>query len=181
MAETSKSRVSGWELPGRPPCCSRIPSSCSNKDEPGQCNSWPRWAWERKIWWQEMQKWLGVLAFLSFQGKDMWKGLSWTERPSHVLLWWNLQPPNNTTICVFPDVIGIRAFSHHRNWTLSSHPTALATRRSAVLLRQRVGGLLILYFQMRDSGKLLSLLALNYMQAEILLLWLINWNSLVNF
>lgn len=140
MAETSKSCVLGWELPGRLACCSRIPSSCSNKNELGQCDSWPRWAWERTIWWWEMQKRLGVLAFLSFQGKDMWKGLSLTERLSHVLLWWNLQPPNNTTSCVFPDVIGVRAFSHRGNLTSSSYPSALATRSSAVLLRQKAGG-----------------------------------------
>lgn len=125
------------------PCCSRIPSSCSNKDELGQCHSWLRWAWERKIWWQEMQKWLGVLAFLSFQGKDMWKGLSLTERPSHILLWWNFHPPNNTTSCMFQHVICVHIFSHHGNSASSPHPTALATQKSAGLFGQRVGGLLI--------------------------------------
>lgn len=180
MAETGKSYVSRWELPHGPPCWSRIPSNCSNKDELGQCNSWLRWAWERKIWWQEMQKWLGVLAFLSFQCKDVWKGLSPTERPSHGLLWWNLQPPNNTASCVFPDVIGICTFSHHGNLTSSSHPTAFTTWRSAVLLQQRVGGLLILCFQIRVSGKLLFLLSLNYVQADILLLCSINGSSLIN-
>lgn len=140
MAKMSKSSVSGWELPGGLPCCSGIPSSCSNKDEVGQCNSWRRRAWERKIWGWEMKKWLDVLAFLSFQGKDMWKGLSPRERPSHILLWWNLQPPNNTTSCVFPDVIGVHKISHHGNRTLSSHPTAFASCRSTVLLGQRIGG-----------------------------------------
>lgn len=125
MAKTGKSSISGWKRRLRPPCCSRIPSSCSNKDELEQCNSWLRWAWERKIWWQE--KWLCVLAFLSFQCEDMWKGLSLTERPSHILLWQNLQAPNNITIFVFPDVIGICVFSHCRNLSWSSHTTALVT------------------------------------------------------
>lgn len=127
MSKTGKSSISRWQWPLCPSCWSRIPSSCSNKDELEQYYSWLRWAWERKKWWRGMQKWLGVLAFLSFQFEDTWKGLSLTERPSHILLRQNLQAPNNITSCVFPDVIGICMFSHCRNLSWSSHATAVVT------------------------------------------------------
>lgn len=92
------------------------------------------------------------LTFLSFQGKDMWKGLSLTERPSHILLWWNFRPPNNTMSCMFQDVIGVQIFSHHGNSALSPHPTASTTQKPAGLFGQRVGVLLTFYFLMHVSG-----------------------------
>lgn len=76
--------------------------------------------------------------------------------------------------CMFQDVIGVHIFSHHGNSALSPHPTASTTQKATGLFGQRVGVLLTFYFLMHVSGKLLFLLALNYMQAEILLLCLIN-------
>ena len=81
MSKTGKSSISRWQWPLCPSCWSRIPSSCSNKDELEQYYSWLRWAWERKKWWQGMQKWLGVLASFLFSSRTCEKACHWQKDP----------------------------------------------------------------------------------------------------